>query len=201
MRLGVFCVMRSAPPKIARSTTIRCATSSAADHSSRLGLLFQRSRGIASAARKNAACARPSFPYIASREGTPPCYQEPANVQSHSDSQAHPQPLPHGPTKFPRPKFLGRHQWISPRYVPRLAETSRVPHPRSMRLGSSFSFVLRPRSSWKQPRLERKNQSAAGCRVPHPFARLLQRDAGLDQTQLKTDPQFATLLRRVATKR
>src|SRR5882757_5526764 len=70
MRLGkgtgiaAFCVNRSTFVTTPRSTTTRCATNCAADHSFTPGQSPHFSSGIASAARKKAVCARPSFSRI-----------------------------------------------------------------------------------------------------------------------------------------
>lgn len=48
---------RSAFPITARSTIIKCATNSAADHLSSLGLVLHASAGTASATHKNPVCA------------------------------------------------------------------------------------------------------------------------------------------------
>ena len=63
-RSGAFCVNRSTFVTTPRSTTTRCATSSAADHSSNPGQLSHLASGMASAARKKVVCARASFSRI-----------------------------------------------------------------------------------------------------------------------------------------
>jgi hypothetical protein len=62
--IGAFCVNRSTFVTTPRSTTTRCETSSAADHSFNPGQLSHLVAGIASAARKKAVCARASFSRI-----------------------------------------------------------------------------------------------------------------------------------------
>jgi hypothetical protein len=59
--LGIFCVTRSALPIIARSTITRCATNSAADHSSAFGFAFHCAAGTESATQKNAVCTQLNF--------------------------------------------------------------------------------------------------------------------------------------------
>ncbi len=56
MRFGGVCATRSAFPITARSTIIKCATNSAADHRPSLGLVFHSSIGTASAAHKSPFC-------------------------------------------------------------------------------------------------------------------------------------------------
>jgi len=73
---GIFCVIRSAPPMIARSTVTRCATSSAADHSSAFGFVFHCSGETESAARNNAVWAQLNFSRMGSRGRMPVLYQE-----------------------------------------------------------------------------------------------------------------------------
>ena len=62
--IAAFCVNRSTFVTTPRSTTTKCATSSAADHSFNPGQLSHFAAGIASATRKKAVCARASFSRI-----------------------------------------------------------------------------------------------------------------------------------------
>lgn len=67
--IGAFCVRRSTVVTTPRSTTTRCETSSAADHSFNTGQQSHLAAGIASAARKKTVCARASFSRIGWSDG------------------------------------------------------------------------------------------------------------------------------------
>src|SRR5215472_15925523 len=68
---GILRVIRSAPPRIARSTVRRWATSSAADHSPAVGFVFHCFGETESAARKNAVWEQPNLSRMASRGRKP----------------------------------------------------------------------------------------------------------------------------------
>ena len=72
MGSGAFCVTESAFARMPRSTTTKCATTSAADHCSGPGCCAHCATPMASAARQNTVCAVFSFSPIFPSEAISP---------------------------------------------------------------------------------------------------------------------------------